>query len=115
MKAIVVLVLIFSCFSISCSKTSFSISNSNITGKWKLVLASGGIAGSTTHPADNRIITFEPSGKYSSMVSDTIVSSGSYNITKVDKITYGMAIRNDSLFLDEGCCDRLSYLYVREK
>lgn len=119
--------------SFSCTKNLVSVTNNNIAGTWLLKQYSGGLAGGIYTPTDNITITFEKSGEYSSSFNDTISDYGTYKITEDtsgyyyektilnlttnsgNQMIYGMQSGNDSLFLDEGCCDRFSYTYIKQK
>jgi hypothetical protein len=134
MNKFVVLFFSFSAVAVSCTKNTLAVKADDLAGTWLLKQYSGGFAGRTYSPNDSATISFTPLRKYTSTVNDTIVATGDYVLFKANeqniyfsttlinlssaegsKITYGIVVKNDSLFLDEGCCDRLTYIYTRKK
>ncbi len=135
MKAFTVLLIASVCISSSCSKSVVNNYSDKVDGTWVLKLISGGFAGRTTTPEKPTTITFASSGNYLTNYNNQIADKGAYIVTKAgqpnyyysdtllklfsdnnkDTLTYGIHVIKDSLFLDEGCCDRFSYTYVRQK
>ena len=135
MKAFIILLVAVICISSSCSKSVLNKYSDNLEGTWILKRKSGGFAGQTTTPDKLTALTFQSSGKYLTSYDNQPADNGTYNAakagqpnyyssdillklfshTKNDTLTYGVQISKDSLFLDEGCCDRFSYLYIRQK
>lgn len=135
MKLFTVLSLIAICILFSCSKTAVNINNQGFTGSWILKQISGGIAGQTTTPDKLTTLTLQADKRYSTSYNNQPGDKGIYTITKAgqpnyyssdtilkffpdnnnDTLMYGVSIAKDSLVLDEGCCDRFSYTYIRQK
>ena len=135
MKVFIVLLVVATGISSSCSKSLVNNYRGSIEGTWVLKQISGGFAGGTTAPDKTTTLTFEPSEEYSTTYNNQAADKGMYTVTKAmqpnyyysdtliklfsnnnnDTLTYGMRFTKDSLFLDEGCCDRFSYTYVRRK
>lgn len=134
MKKLVVIVtcVIVSVVS-SCSKNVSNANPAQLNGTWKLRHITGGFAGIDSTVTDNITITFDLAGKYSTAANNATTSSGVYTLSKAGEpnyyysddlvnltsnnqtTTYGIVVRNDSLFLSEGCCDQFSYTYIRQK
>ncbi len=135
MKAFIVLFIAVICISFSCTKSVLSKYSDDLKGTWILKRMSGGFAGQTTTPNKLTTLTFQSSEKYSTSYNNQPADKGTYTTTKAgqpnyystdillklfshnnnDTLTYGVQISKDRLFLDEGCCDRFSYLYIRQK
>ncbi len=131
------IVLLFAsvCISSSCSKSVLNKYDDKIEGTWILNQISGGIAGQTTAPDKTTTLTFESSEKYTTTYNNQPADKGHYTIIKLgqdnyygsnvllklfstinnDSLVYGLHIAHDSLLLDEGCCDRFAYTYIRQK
>ncbi len=132
MKKVSALIFI-SVITFSCTKNTVLIKSKDLQGTWLLKQYSGGFAGGIYKAKDDVTISFTSSKNYTSITNSSVTAKGNYAISKAgkpnyyfsdtlinlfplegNKLTYGIVLRNDSLFLDEGCCDRYTYLYTRK-
>lgn len=125
--------IVFICV-FSCTKSGVNIRKNDLAGSWKLVRITGGLAGIDSVPKENVAINFETSGKHNTTLENAVTGEGTYTLTNAgdrnyyfsstlinlfadngNQFTYGIILQNDSLFLDEGCCDQFSSTYTKQK
>jgi hypothetical protein len=133
MKRVSILFFISCIATFSCTKTSDVINKKGLAGTWLLTQYDGGYSYQIIVPTDKITVTFDSESKFNSSANFTIPASGNYTITKdsdrnhysdtvikligddQNRITYGIKLTKDSLFLFDGCCDGFRYSYVRIK
>ena len=133
MQKLLVASVMFVLFLSACSKNVLSVTRNDISGTWILKNISGGFAGIDSTPVDKITIAFQTNGKYTSGFNDSTTNEGNYSIAKAPEpnyyynenvitlvsdngdVTYGIDLRNDSLFLSQPCCDQFGYTYIRQK
>ena len=113
---------------VSCKKDNVIDSSSNLTGQWSWIKSCGGIAGICYTPISTKArirIVFATDSIYQFYRNDTLIISSRFHVYKLNSVndlaikydyksigqTY--AIRNDTLFLNDFCCDLFSNTYKR--
>ena len=133
MKKASILFFISCIVTFSCTKTSDLINKRELAGIWLLKQYDGGYSYQIIIPTDKITVTFNSEGKFTSSANFTIPASGNYTITKdsdknhysdtvinligddQNRITYGIKLTNDSLFLFDGCCDGFQIFLCTDK
>ena len=88
MKKVSLLIIIGLLFSFSCKKESVD-SNNLLTGEWRWVSSTGGIAGVTITPASagyERILLLTSDSKYSRYKNNVLEKTGTFEIIKAKSI-----------------------------
>ncbi len=114
----------------ACEKSE-AVKSNDLTGTWKWVRKTGGIAGVNETPKEGEVtrLKLNADKTYSTTLNDSLVTSGVYTLSKgesmllnkeVNFIVFGEGlpmiyeVRNDGLYLAEDVYDGFNYEYVRE-
>ena len=131
MKKVLLFIIFFFILSGSCKNDHNFISSSSLLGEWSWVSSCGGIAGKCYTPTPGRKarIGFTADSMYYVYRNDTFNTSSRFhtqtylfNKYPTNVITYDFPpfqqtylIRNDTLFLNDPCCDLYAHTYTRIK
>lgn len=116
----------------ACSKEEEIIKADNLTGEWRWVLKTGGIAGVYEKPKNDEVVILilnsDKTFKY--LLNGKETSDGNYGLTKGESILLNKEVNiivfnehqkqmyelsGDSLYLSEDFYDGFNYTYVRNK
>ncbi len=105
-----------------------------IVGNWNWVKSSGGIQGTTLTPTSTKYslsYVFTKSNTYQQTKNGALLQEGGYKLQHIfespsgkltQKITFlnlnetfVYTLKNDTLRIDEGCCDRFLHIYTKVK
>jgi hypothetical protein len=122
---------------LGCQKNEDVVANPldiDILGNWTWVKSSGGIMGRTDTPASSKFAQKYVFGKdlsYDLQRDGLSIDKGTYKLQHIfespsgkltQKITFSRTnegfvytLKNDTLRIDEGCCDRFVHTYTRLK
>lgn len=114
----------------ACEKSEV-VKSDELTGTWKWVRKTGGIAGVNETPKDREVtlLTLNADKTYSTTRNDSLLVSGTYALStgeslllnkEVNFIVFGEGlpmmyeVKNNTLYLAEDVYDGFNYEYVRE-
>lgn len=127
-----ILLIIVSLVMFSCSKDENLIAANDITGEWKWIKKTGGIAGVNETPkeGETRILKLNTDNTYSRLENGKVISSGKYSLGRGKSMLFNeeystlsfdemvplmYEVKGISLYLFDDVYDGFNYEYVRVK